>query len=199
MHLHINQGRRRWTRDPDFSAQASVVHCEFWRERESGRHGNLKCNHLMSLFLLQKSLNITHSTFKLQMNSFDFEASVQLYVLLVQPSLCLMAELPSLIVCVDVKEAWLYHLSVAAGTTLGKVGTEFEQLVGKLYQQDGDTSESLDHFSSFFVQFLCCATGTILQQFDFQVLPSFSLAPSLVLSQTARFGDTPPCASVKKP
>lgn len=110
-----------------------------------------------------------------------------------------MAELPSLIVCVDVKEAWLYHLSVAAGTTLGKVGTEFEQLVGKLYQQDGDTSESLDHFSSFFVQFLCCATGTILQQFDIQVLPSFSLVPSLVLSQTARSGDTPPCASVKKP
>ncbi|XP_075903426.1 pleckstrin homology domain-containing family H member 2 isoform X2 [Nelusetta ayraudi] len=36
------------------------------------------------------------------------------------------------------KESWLYHLSVAAGTTLGKVGTEFEQLVGKLYQQDGD-------------------------------------------------------------
>lgn len=51
-------------------------------------------------------------------------------------------------VCVDVKESWLYHLSVAAGAALGKVGTEFEQLVGELYQQDGDPSESLDPFCS---------------------------------------------------
>lgn len=44
--------------------------------------------------------------------------------------------------CVVIKDSWLYHLSVAAGTTLGKVGTEFEQLVGKLFQLDGDPSES---------------------------------------------------------
>ncbi|KAG9344565.1 hypothetical protein JZ751_011236 [Albula glossodonta] len=36
------------------------------------------------------------------------------------------------------KEAWLYHLSVAAGTTTGQVGTEFEQLVGKLLHVEGD-------------------------------------------------------------
>uniref|UniRef100_A0A8C5B2T6 Pleckstrin homology, MyTH4 and FERM domain containing H2 n=1 Tax=Gadus morhua TaxID=8049 RepID=A0A8C5B2T6_GADMO len=36
------------------------------------------------------------------------------------------------------KESWLYHLSVAAGALLGKVGTEFEQLAGKLFQLDGD-------------------------------------------------------------
>ncbi|XP_056291232.1 pleckstrin homology domain-containing family H member 2 [Pseudoliparis swirei] len=36
------------------------------------------------------------------------------------------------------KDAWLYHLSLAAGTRVGKVGTEFEQLVGKLFQLDGD-------------------------------------------------------------
>ncbi|XP_048858663.1 pleckstrin homology domain-containing family H member 2 isoform X2 [Brienomyrus brachyistius] len=36
------------------------------------------------------------------------------------------------------KEAWLYHLSVAAGTAGGQVGTEFEQLVGKLLQVEGD-------------------------------------------------------------
>lgn len=40
------------------------------------------------------------------------------------------------------QDSWLYHLSVAAGTSSGKVGTEFEQLVGKLFQQDGDPSES---------------------------------------------------------
>lgn len=40
-----------------------------------------------------------------------------------------------------IQDSWLYHLSVAAGTTVGKIGTEFEQLVGKLYQQDGDPSE----------------------------------------------------------
>ncbi|XP_030627827.1 pleckstrin homology domain-containing family H member 2 isoform X2 [Chanos chanos] len=36
------------------------------------------------------------------------------------------------------KAAWLYHLSVAAGTAVGQVGTEFEQLVGKLLSVDGD-------------------------------------------------------------
>lgn len=45
------------------------------------------------------------------------------------------------LLCVVIKDSWLYHLSVAAGTTLGKVGTEFEQLVGKLFQLDGDPSE----------------------------------------------------------
>ncbi|KAM9847591.1 pleckstrin homology domain-containing family H member 2 [Aulostomus maculatus] len=38
------------------------------------------------------------------------------------------------------KDSWLYHLSVAAGTMVGKVGTEFEQLVGKLFQLDGDAN-----------------------------------------------------------
>lgn len=42
---------------------------------------------------------------------------------------------------VALQDTWLYHLSVAAGTTVGKVGTEFEQLVGKLFQLDGDPSE----------------------------------------------------------
>lgn len=42
---------------------------------------------------------------------------------------------------VPLQDSWLYHLSVAAGTMVGKVGTEFEQLVGKLFQLDGDPSE----------------------------------------------------------
>lgn len=41
------------------------------------------------------------------------------------------------------KDAWLYHLSVAAGSMVGKVGTEFEQLVGKLFQLDGDASSQI--------------------------------------------------------
>uniref|UniRef100_A0AAQ5YG43 Pleckstrin homology domain containing, family H (with MyTH4 domain) member 2 n=1 Tax=Amphiprion ocellaris TaxID=80972 RepID=A0AAQ5YG43_AMPOC len=41
------------------------------------------------------------------------------------------------------KDSWLYHLSVAAGTTVGKVGTEFEQLVGKLFQLDGDANSQI--------------------------------------------------------
>lgn len=41
------------------------------------------------------------------------------------------------------KDSWLYHLSVAAGTTMGKVGTEFEQLVGKLFQLDGDPNSPI--------------------------------------------------------
>lgn len=46
-------------------------------------------------------------------------------------------------VCVVLQDSWLYHLSVAAGSAAGKVGTEFEQLVGKLFQLDGDPSECL--------------------------------------------------------
>ncbi|KAL0964359.1 hypothetical protein UPYG_G00322800 [Umbra pygmaea] len=41
------------------------------------------------------------------------------------------------------KEAWLYHLAVAAGTGMGKMGTEFEQLVGKLLQADGDPNSPI--------------------------------------------------------
>ncbi|KAJ8359681.1 hypothetical protein SKAU_G00162060 [Synaphobranchus kaupii] len=41
------------------------------------------------------------------------------------------------------KEAWLYHLSVASGSTGGKVGTEFEQLVGKLLQVEGDPGSQI--------------------------------------------------------
>ncbi|XP_044070664.1 pleckstrin homology domain-containing family H member 2 isoform X2 [Siniperca chuatsi] len=41
------------------------------------------------------------------------------------------------------KDSWLYHLSVAAGTTVGKVGTEFEQLLGKLFQLDGDPNSQI--------------------------------------------------------
>ncbi|XP_049927890.1 pleckstrin homology domain-containing family H member 2 [Epinephelus moara] len=41
------------------------------------------------------------------------------------------------------KDSWLYHLCVAAGTTVGKVGTEFEQLVGKLFQLDGDPNSQI--------------------------------------------------------
>ncbi|KAG7462638.1 hypothetical protein MATL_G00186960 [Megalops atlanticus] len=41
------------------------------------------------------------------------------------------------------KEAWLYHLSVAAGTTAGQVGTEFEQLVGKLLHVEGDPGSQI--------------------------------------------------------
>uniref|UniRef100_A0A8C2CYR7 Pleckstrin homology domain containing, family H (with MyTH4 domain) member 2 n=1 Tax=Cyprinus carpio TaxID=7962 RepID=A0A8C2CYR7_CYPCA len=41
------------------------------------------------------------------------------------------------------KTAWLFHLSVAAGTAGGQVGTEFEQLVGKLLSIEGDPGSQL--------------------------------------------------------
>ncbi|XP_051507154.1 pleckstrin homology domain-containing family H member 2 isoform X2 [Myxocyprinus asiaticus] len=41
------------------------------------------------------------------------------------------------------KMAWLYHLCVAAGTAVGKVGTEFEQLVGKLLSLEGDPGSQI--------------------------------------------------------
>ncbi|XP_049591747.1 pleckstrin homology domain-containing family H member 2 isoform X2 [Syngnathus scovelli] len=41
------------------------------------------------------------------------------------------------------KDSWLYHLCVAAGTMMGKVGTEFEKLAGKLFQVDGDPNSEI--------------------------------------------------------
>uniref|UniRef100_A0A673IDE7 Pleckstrin homology domain-containing family H member 2-like n=1 Tax=Sinocyclocheilus rhinocerous TaxID=307959 RepID=A0A673IDE7_9TELE len=41
------------------------------------------------------------------------------------------------------KTAWLYHLSVAAGSAVEQVGTEFEQLLGKLLSIEGDPGKSL--------------------------------------------------------
>ncbi|KAJ8248319.1 hypothetical protein GJAV_G00240730 [Gymnothorax javanicus] len=41
------------------------------------------------------------------------------------------------------KAAWLYQLSVASGTRGSQVGTEFEQLVGKLLQVEGDPGSQI--------------------------------------------------------
>ncbi|XP_041107363.1 pleckstrin homology domain-containing family H member 2 [Polyodon spathula] len=41
------------------------------------------------------------------------------------------------------KDTWLYHLTVAAGSTTVAVGTEFEQLVGKLLNVEGDTGSQI--------------------------------------------------------
>uniref|UniRef100_A0A8C1ZXL1 Pleckstrin homology domain containing, family H (with MyTH4 domain) member 2 n=1 Tax=Cyprinus carpio TaxID=7962 RepID=A0A8C1ZXL1_CYPCA len=41
------------------------------------------------------------------------------------------------------KTAWLYHLSVAAGSAVEQVGTEFEQLLGKLLRIEGDPGSQL--------------------------------------------------------
>uniref|UniRef100_A0A8B9RMW3 Pleckstrin homology domain containing, family H (with MyTH4 domain) member 2 n=1 Tax=Astyanax mexicanus TaxID=7994 RepID=A0A8B9RMW3_ASTMX len=42
-----------------------------------------------------------------------------------------------------VTAAWLYHLSVAAGASMGQVGTDFEHLVGKLLNIDGDSGSQI--------------------------------------------------------
>lgn len=40
------------------------------------------------------------------------------------------------------QDTWLYHLSVAAGSSATlKVGTEYEQLIGKLLDAEGDPGE----------------------------------------------------------
>lgn len=44
--------------------------------------------------------------------------------------------------CVFVKDAWLYHLTVVSGKG-PSAGTQFEQLVHKLMEVDGDPSKSL--------------------------------------------------------
>ncbi|XP_043931003.1 pleckstrin homology domain-containing family H member 2 [Protopterus annectens] len=41
------------------------------------------------------------------------------------------------------KDTWLYHLTIAAGSTTVNVGTEFEQFVGKLLNVEGDHSSQV--------------------------------------------------------
>ncbi|XP_042645747.1 pleckstrin homology domain-containing family H member 2 isoform X1 [Tyto alba] len=41
------------------------------------------------------------------------------------------------------KDTWLYHLTVAAGTTSVNVGSEFEQLICKLLNMEGDTTSQI--------------------------------------------------------
>ncbi|GCB83345.1 hypothetical protein scyTo_0023758 [Scyliorhinus torazame] len=36
------------------------------------------------------------------------------------------------------QDTWQYHLTVAAGSSHSKVGTEYEQLIGKLLDVDGE-------------------------------------------------------------
>uniref|UniRef100_A0A8C7VWZ9 Pleckstrin homology, MyTH4 and FERM domain containing H2 n=1 Tax=Oncorhynchus mykiss TaxID=8022 RepID=A0A8C7VWZ9_ONCMY len=62
------------------------------------------------------------------------------------------------------KDAWLYHLSVAAGTTLGKVGTEFEQLVGKLLNVEGEPSDWRHPMLCFSKEGLVSALTTLPSQ-----------------------------------
>lgn len=40
--------------------------------------------------------------------------------------------------CFDLKDTWLYHLTVAAGSNNVNVGSEFEQLVCKLLNIEGE-------------------------------------------------------------
>lgn len=49
------------------------------------------------------------------------------------------------------QDTWLYHLTVAAGSCATfKVGTEYEQLIGKLLDAEGDPGEKsiLEFYSS---------------------------------------------------
>ncbi|XP_078419187.1 pleckstrin homology domain-containing family H member 1 [Cetorhinus maximus] len=41
------------------------------------------------------------------------------------------------------KDTWLYHLTVAAGSSRSKVGTEYEQLIGKLLDVDGEQNSPI--------------------------------------------------------
>lgn len=41
------------------------------------------------------------------------------------------------------QDSWLYHLTVAAGGGTGNVGTQYEQLIAKLMQVEGDNSMSV--------------------------------------------------------
>ncbi|CAH1262661.1 PLEKHH1 [Branchiostoma lanceolatum] len=41
------------------------------------------------------------------------------------------------------KDGWLYHLTVAAGSGMGNIGTDYEQLIGRLMDVDGDPGSDI--------------------------------------------------------
>lgn len=47
-------------------------------------------------------------------------------------------------ICSDFKDTWLYHLTVAAGSNNVNVGSEFEQLVCKLLNIEGEPCKFID-------------------------------------------------------
>lgn len=61
------------------------------------------------------------------------------------------------------QDTWLYHLTVAAGSSATfKVGTEYEQLIGKLLDAEGDPGEKSTFLQSSTLEFThhpVCAVG----------------------------------------
>lgn len=55
----------------------------------------------------------------------------------------LMGQMSELLRVFLLQDTWLYHLTVAAGSTSVNVGSEFEQLICKLLNVEGDTSKFL--------------------------------------------------------
>ncbi|XP_067895724.1 pleckstrin homology domain-containing family H member 1 isoform X2 [Heterodontus francisci] len=66
------------------------------------------------------------------------------------------------------KDTWLYHLTVAAGSSRSKVGTEYEQLIGKLLDIDGEPNSPIWKHP-----ILCCSKDGILNALT--TLPSEAL------------------------
>ncbi|XP_072425397.1 pleckstrin homology domain-containing family H member 1 isoform X2 [Chiloscyllium punctatum] len=66
------------------------------------------------------------------------------------------------------KNTWLYHLTVAAGSSQSKVGTEYEQLIGKLLDIDGEPNSVIWKHPV-----LCCSKDGIVNALT--TLPSEAL------------------------
>lgn len=66
------------------------------------------------------------------------------------------------------KDTWLYHLTVAAGSSHSKVGTEYEQLIGRLLDVDGQSDSPIWKHPV-----LCCSKDSILTALT--TLPSIAL------------------------
>ncbi|XP_048455901.1 pleckstrin homology domain-containing family H member 1 [Rhincodon typus] len=66
------------------------------------------------------------------------------------------------------KDTWLYHLTVAAGSSQSKVGTEYEQLIGKLLDIDGEPNSLMWKHPV-----LCCSKDGIVNALT--TLPSDAL------------------------
>lgn len=73
------------------------------------------------------------------------------------------------------QDTWLYHLTVAAGSCASfKVGTEYEQLIGKLLDAEGDPGEKIPGLQQRSVISDCSVVGVtglleeVKNTFDFK-------------------------------
>ncbi|XP_071963475.1 pleckstrin homology domain-containing family H member 1-like isoform X2 [Antedon mediterranea] len=74
---------------------------------------------------------------------FEMDADEPKHVIVIQVNQQVQGPTYLLMQSKEEKDTWLYHLTVASGSGLGNIGTEYERLIAKLMDVDGDPASTL--------------------------------------------------------